>query len=327
MEQPQNPKVKHHFLPRLYLKGFADSKIGSYVWQYERGAQFCPAKSGNSRNPQRIPISKAAMIQNLYSYRDRHGVPQYDEIENELEKLEKPHDEIIRKVRSQSIISQDEKKTFSCYIDTMMRRVPSGITRSAQIAPQALQELKSRFKDEFSHDFTSHRERQGVTQEKIQQELVLLLARAESIFHNYEQEIPYEMLLFGLLRSVSPVSEHFSQMTWQFFVAPPFKGFITSDNPVVMSESMGLASPNAEVVFPISTEVALVASNHSHIKDRYVVASPYIVKEINQRVADKAAYFLYADRKLELYVNMLKTPRKAYRPIYSSSNGSLLLSP
>lgn len=251
----------------------------------------------------------------------------YEEIENELEKLEKPHDEIIRKIRSQSAVSESEKKTFSCYIDTMMRRTPSGITWSAQIAPQALQELKSRFKHEFTRDFTDKRSSEGVGQEKIQEELEILLAKAESIFHDYEQEVPYELLLLGLLRPESAVSNYISQMTWQFFVAPPYNGFITSDNPVVMSKSMGISAPDAEIVFPISTEIALVASNHSNIVERYVLAAPSVIREINQRISDTATYFVYADCKSEIYVNMLNSTRKSYKPIYSKPTSSFFLNP
>ncbi|MDX6500034.1 MAG: hypothetical protein QOG23_3294 [Blastocatellia bacterium] len=38
-------KYNHHFLPRLYLKGFACDGDPSHIWEYRRFADYCPGSS------------------------------------------------------------------------------------------------------------------------------------------------------------------------------------------------------------------------------------------------------------------------------------------
>ena len=327
MRNNQNPKTKHHFLPQFYLKGFADKQVDPHVWQYERGAIYCPSIGSNSRNPQRTPVSRAAMIPYLYSYTDKNGTTEYERIENELEKLEKPHDDIIRKIRAKQLISESEKNLFSRYIDMMMRRVPSGIKWSQELSHQALQHLKPEVRRNIPYDWEAKRKAEGASQEEITRELPIVLGLLEAALNDYEKEMPYEALLLGLLRPVSPVSEYISKMRWQYFTAPPYSGFFTGDNPVVLSKVLGIRSSRAEIVFPISTEVALVISNHMEIEERFVAASSGIVQEINYRIADTATYFLYAARKVENYVKMLSSSRDSYNPIYDDIQTSLILRP
>jgi hypothetical protein len=264
-EMQHNLKKRHHFLPKLYLKGFADKAHDPHVWMYERGIQYCPSRSGDGRNPQRLPVSRAGMIENLYAY-EKDGTIEYDKIENELEKLEKPHDNIIRKIRAKDSITQEEKETFARYIDLMMKRVPSGLQWSSELATKSLDLLKPELEKQLVGDWDERRRSDGASAEEIRSELDVLLAGLSTAFQDYEKLIPYEVLLLGLLRPVSPVGEFISQMTWQFLVAPASAGFVTSDNPVVMDKIMGIASPQAEVIFPVSTEVALVASNHKNLR-------------------------------------------------------------
>src|SRR6185295_6805696 len=102
-------KREHHVIPRLYLKGFAESEAKPFIWVYTKGRPFKPGGGTLIKyNPARIPIRKAAAIPYAYSFTNSAGVFDADTYENELERLEKPSDPIIRKIRNREMISQEE---------------------------------------------------------------------------------------------------------------------------------------------------------------------------------------------------------------------------
>jgi hypothetical protein len=58
MSHLSNPKRNHHFLPKLYLKGFAEGKKKPFVWVYEKDGDYNPGHKSHN-NPQRRPINYA----------------------------------------------------------------------------------------------------------------------------------------------------------------------------------------------------------------------------------------------------------------------------
>jgi hypothetical protein len=50
--QVMQDKLNHHFLPRFYLKGFADESDTSHIWEYQRGRAYVPGRNNRDKyNP------------------------------------------------------------------------------------------------------------------------------------------------------------------------------------------------------------------------------------------------------------------------------------
>ena len=94
----------------------------------------------------------------------------------------------------------------------------------------------------------------------------------------------------------SPQSElpsYVTRMKWRFFIAPAGQGFLAGDNPVFYPKRLGIRNPTAQVSFPISTEIALVASWTENHKEGFFPAPSQVVKEINRRTASFATKALF----------------------------------
>jgi hypothetical protein len=90
-----------------------------------------------------------------------------------------------------------------------------------------------------------------------------------------------------------------SQMTWRIVVAGPGNVFLTSDNPAFFFDSLGLASDNSELTFPLTSEIALAASWRGPArKTLYGTVRPAITKEINRRAATSATRFVFCSSPL-----------------------------
>jgi hypothetical protein len=127
------------------------------------------------------------------------------------------------------------------------------------------------------------------------------------------------------LRAITAAQESFlvktlQRMTWHFFTAPQGHAFLTGDNPVFISEQHGLGKNVSELSFPISTNVALVASWHRELKEGFFEATPQVVKELNRRTAHKASRCLYFSQNLEWVVTLLNRNVYKFRPMHSATS-------
>jgi hypothetical protein len=114
--------------------------------------------------------------------------------------------------------------------------------------------------------------------------------------------------------------EALQKMTWHFFMAPKGHAFLTGDNPVFIPEQHGLGKNVSELSFPISTDVALVASWHSEFKEGFFNATPQVVKEMNRRTAHAASHCLYFSQSLEWVVTLLNKNVYKYNPMHSATS-------
>ena len=105
-------------------------------------------------------------------------------------------------------------------------------------------------------------------------------------------------------------------MRWQYFVAPDGHSFLTGDNPVHFPKKLGLKHDKAELSFPISSEVTLIASWHTGRDENFVNATPEIVRKINRRIAGNASHELYFCENHEWVAKLLNRTEHEYCPIY-----------
>ncbi len=75
--------------------------------------------------------------------------------------------------------------------------------------------------------------------------------------------------------------------------------FLTSDNPAHFFESVGLSSPVAELVFPISSHLAIHGSYQPGDDGMVILGEKEIIREFNRRVASGAVRFVFYHERRE----------------------------
>lgn len=304
-DQTTNPKRNHHVLPQLYLKGFTIKGDEPHLWVYKRGEPFNPGQRKLANNPFRSSIRIAGAQRDFYADPQQQGGKDFETFENSLELLEKPANPIFEKIRARLRISEEEKHTFSKYIVLTMRRVWAGrdyVTRRLQQTgwyvptPDLFRKLNLPATPE------------GVA----------------SIMHIGElisQKPGVDIQVHNRLAAAAPDSflvQALPRMTWTFYTTPTGYDFVTSDNPVYLPQQLGLAKNVSELLFPISTSVALVASWNKDAKEGFVESSGRIVKELNRRTTSAASRHVYAAMAVQWALNGLNSRKYEYRPLIPS---------
>jgi hypothetical protein len=137
------PKRKHHKVPRYYLKGFVEKEGEPFIWVYRKGLQFGPGRIRYKHNPYRDSINFVGSEMDYYASTNRDGVVDYETYENILERLEKPADPVIQKIRNRQMITMDEKVILASYIVLMLKRVERRRQKAARMWPSFLEEFES----------------------------------------------------------------------------------------------------------------------------------------------------------------------------------------
>lgn len=145
-----------------------------------------------------------------------------------------------------------------------------------------------------------------------------LQARWKEISEDLANQPDFHINLHNRVTAIAPDSfrvQALQQMTWTFYVARDSRAFFTGDDPV-FTPKFGLGWNNSELSFPISTDVALIASWNRTMKEGFEDAKSQIVKEINRRTISRASK-IYFSQNPDWIVTMLNKAAYEYHPIYS----------
>jgi hypothetical protein len=271
-----------HYIPKFYLKGFADTSRIAFIWVFRNGNQ-----------PFITAIRKIAQEDNFYS----------KEIEQLLaNEVEYPANKVIHKIRDQKSISQEEKFTLAKYMMVMWKRVPENKEWVKKKFPEISGPIFERFSKRLS-------ELSELRPEKI--EIIEKQRRELQEFQNNKvDELIYDIWLQNIPPEKTPQSvDVFSQMTWRFMIASRGQYFITSDNPLFFFPWMGIGKEMSEVTFPITKDIALWATWRIDIGEGFFPASSQLVKEVNRRTASISTQFLYSPYPAEWIKLLANKPK------------------
>jgi hypothetical protein len=261
-----------HYNPRKLLEGFCHPDTPGIIWQYDK-------KTGKVSNP---AIGKAAREQGYYSR----------EVEDLLAKqIEHPAHRAVERLRGGEQIDERGRAHLAVYIPTMLKRGPKYRRDGLALMPAVLNDTVMNLKAAIEVLGKA----QGVEQALIDAKL----ADADVAKEKLSKQPPPEVI--EQLRIPWPQPEMVQaihSMTWRFIKTAGPSYFLTSDNPAHLIESVGYASPVAELVFPISSWLALHACYQPPGPDGLIVDGERenvreIVREINRRVASGAVRFIF----------------------------------
>jgi hypothetical protein len=128
------------------------------------------------------------------------------------------------------------------------------------------------------------------------------LAEAEAAAVKFSNQAPPEALKW--INPPWPSKEMIAAvyfMTWRFLTTGGTSYFMTSDNPVFFFTCYGLKGEEAELVFPISSDLVFHGCwQPLRLNDKQLLKAPQqFVKEFNRRIANPATRFLFYRQKAE----------------------------
>jgi len=266
----------YHSVPQFYLNGFA-KKDTRLLYVYEKGKNI----------PQLLPIKNVAQEKGLYS----------NEIETFLaENIERPANKVLRKIRNQESISEEDKGILGQYIFVFFKRVPLAKRRFQEAAPRIANELKNRFSQSFDNLKQKHPEK-SVLYEKGRRE-------TERILKDLAEDPSEEIWQNTIPIKSKKATDYLSRMTWTFLTCEGPDIFLTNDNPVFIFKRLGINKRSSELTFPISSNVMLFATWWNIQDLSYIKADSQFIKEMNRRIAFIADRYIYSNIKREWIITL-----------------------
>jgi hypothetical protein len=257
-----------HYVPRKLLSYFQVPDEPGIIWMYDKQA----------REPKRAAISRVAQERDFYD----------DNVEEELARSEGHANPILDKLRERQPINSEERAAIAHYVGTMMKRVPFRRAKVTQGVPQALAEVV--------HDLKRQLLELGTIQAISAEVLAHRLAEVDAAALRYTDCLPPEII--AQLREPWPSSgmlDAIFTMSWRVAETSGPQFFMTSDNPAFLFTAYGLARPESELVFPLSTTRALHGFRAAGAKALFSEAVPqWMVREFNRRVASTTYRFAFS---------------------------------
>jgi len=241
------PKRNHHELPELYLRGFCENSL---LWIYKRERPYYPGIRKPKYNPFRCGVVEIAEKDRYASVRS-DGTRDFESYENKLEKIEKPADNILRKIYSQMPIISNEKEVFAKYIQNLLKRTKERDKRIRPILDKN-QKIQSRQLNNYASlcalngQFKTAKEYYDVEK------------------HLESDDVKKNIYLESMITLYPKLHETIKSMSWKFYVAANDSYFVTSNAPVTF-DPVGLSiSP---LLFPVSKKIALIATHNHNDKE------------------------------------------------------------
>lgn len=273
-----------HYIPKYYLKGFTDLQKPSNIWVYEKGSTRIFSTT----------IEKVAIENNRWPK---------DTEEYLANVIEDPANPVLEKIRNCQAITQDDKDVLSAYIVLMLKRVPKGLERMKEIAPEVADEVFENVESSIQRLLVKYPEKRSILEAHLQ--------KLPDYKLEYEKEFPMEVYYNNLTPNSTPgILDVLRSMKWTFLISNG-QPFLASDNPVFYFESLGLGNSTSELSFPISSDITLLTTWRKNILEGYVAIKENILREINRRTASIATKYIYYSQKVQWVVNLVnkKNPR------------------
>lgn len=256
-----------HFVPRKYLAGFATPTEPEQIWMYDK----------RERSWACAAIGKVAQQRDYFD----------PETETELaESVERPAHRVLDAVRVGRPISSDERDALALYAAVMLMRVPRRRRKAGELVEPTLRQVIDRLRNEMRAEVSSAED-----EVRLQGHLEVL-GRIEQ---QYAIEPPPEVV--AKIRSPWPTDRVLAavrDMAWRLVSTSGPSYFLTSDNPAYFFEAYGVGSPEAELAFPLSSNLMLLGNWQGPKRSTTTLGGTQaMVKEVNRRVASGAERFIF----------------------------------
>jgi hypothetical protein len=291
------PPLRHHYVSRFYLRYFTDPSKPGYLWVYQKG---------NSQIWQGTPNGVASKL-HYHTIITPTGQLDQETVEQLAQQIEGPAGKVTRKLVQSQLPTAAEKTVYAKFVALTMVRVPTFREPVQQRFVETVEDLVRTWTAEDSE-----------------------LGRQLRLLPDYREDLPldqFHRLLWSdedLRRMVEQnslrvhnyidrIADVLQRMHWTYLRASSAERFLTSDSPVMVLDTQqlrstpyidGMTVPSAQVSFPITPTLALVAT-WRNAPDHYEPGTTRQVKNIN-RLTVGAAREAYASTKSEALHRMVQ---------------------
>jgi len=258
----------HHYVPQHYLRGFEPPAHPGTIWRYDKASKLFKC----------IPIKVVAQEPAFYAEEDERALST---------QIEGPALGSLARLRRGEAISQDDRARIAVYAASMMMRGPRRRRKALEMAPSVLADTITGFKKRLEEWASSPDADRALVARRF--------AELEAVRDKYAREPPSTVI--DQVRSPWPRQRFVDlifAMTWRVIASDASTRFLTSDNPAFFFEAHGLGQPEAEISFPLASDVALHGSWQGPREGLiFVQAKPVLVREINRRIVSGAERFVF----------------------------------
>ena len=311
MSEPR--KTRHHYVPRFYLEGFT---VGdpAMLWVYDK-------ETGGKRQ---ASTRDAGIEKHYHSITRADGTRDSETIEAAFADFESDTASGLRAIRAGAMLNNDDRGLVASFMAVQLARVPLA-RRNTETILRATAEMIGR--PMIESQLVGPADQQWETTKRMLQwfkDRGLPPLSAEDVI----VKIKPEATLAGLLQA-GKLAQLFYEMSWAIVPANGRYSFVTSDNPVVYGPAspgppVGLASPSAVVVFPLSSTLCLFANwqpgrGQWNVPRRKV--SEARVVALNKRIVAGAQRFVYSDQDSDGLSRLVERHRgSAPRVVFDGPN-------
>jgi len=285
------PSQLQHYLPQMYLSGFADSE--GCLWVFDRRTSEYRYLA-----PKRIAAHK-----NLYTFEDADGRVRQD-IETKLFQLiDAPVRPILSAIEAGLRPKDDDLDALALFIGYLRLRTPGGLHEIEDGYIQSLK-LTNPFLSEHSvaKMIQGYESESGERFEMSAQEIVERFSSGELELRPAAGHIVSIMAETGLT-----VAQYVLSLRWVFLLAPIGRSFILSDEPFVIeppighnpeASGVGVLTPGVKKYVPLTQRVCLLMEEPDTAK-KFELVQGHDVRRVNCLIALNSNRFVYgSDERL-----------------------------
>ena len=274
--------VKHHFVPKVYLKNFSSPEVEPRHSFWEIDLHTGVATPSTPKRSGYLPHFHTIELQN--------GMKDQDSLEKTFGLLENQWNGLIEQItqppeKRPTDLSRSKWSTFYKFAGLQHARVPKRVEHMERCQTELLGRIFRIAK--HSPEFAKMCADSGMDVEKAK---VLNISAS------------HELSLLLSLESSRTASKLFAQMKWSFLVSDA-AFFCTSDNPIYHDAApsadtrqlpVGLGDKDVEVFFPLTRHICAYGRWSSEKHSLYVPISRIDVGRINHNTFLKAHRFIYS---------------------------------
>jgi hypothetical protein len=289
-------KVKHHYVPAFYLRGFIEQN--GLVWVYSKGMDKV-----FSNTPENIGYKK-----HYHTFEKADGGKDTNTIEDYFCQVwEGPASKTIESIKGGNFPVGEDRQFFARFLGLSFTRSPNHranvdgiLAHMARTCSTLSAKNSGRFRQSLEGYERATGERLTDDPEKL---------RSFILDGQYEIVPRPEIYLQMFIRHGVSIGLTIEKMRWIFVRSTDRFRYLTSDNPFFFYDptvdrgsfyrGTGLLNKNVELSFPIGRDLALIASWREDIAEAFINGTHELVKSINRRTILSAYRFIYASEKAE----------------------------
>jgi hypothetical protein len=222
-----------------------------------------------------------------------------------LSRFEGAAKKVIEKMRNKQPLTEDDREKFSAFVALMYLRTPFNramTDRAAlELARKTAIDLTSdpdKFSEMAAKLESSGKIPRGLANEAFRLE-ALNDALAEDFFEKWHMHPEFSLTAF---EHTNEVATFIYNMHWRIESATDSHKFVTSDTPVAIAREeggklilgLGPAQPDAQLTFPITKDLALLADHRNNRRYRYTKGDAGSVAMVNERTIIWSDKYVYA---------------------------------